>query len=220
MSFFKRAVKLYSNEIHHLQVRMCKLYLKGSCSKGEECKDSHDVEQYRNRLKLLIGVGHDIPVDKSDYWRFRKTSNLAELSEEESAYFDPAICYERSKDKVCGICLDVVLEKENDEQRRFGLLLKCKHVFCITCIRQWRKRKLSCPECRRTSTYIVPSSFHIDNKQAKEKVFIDYMFAFAEIYCNFDEKSIFDYLQQRIQYPKECSCKPLCTSFGTFEAFG
>jgi E3 ubiquitin-protein ligase makorin len=46
----------------------------------------------------------------------------------------------RSKDKTCGVCFEVVMEKPPREQR-FGILPNCNHCFCLTCIRKWRQAK-------------------------------------------------------------------------------
>ena len=46
-----------------------------------------------------------------------------------------------SREKTCGICMDVVLEKEPTSARRFGILENCNHCFCLSCIRQWRCAK-------------------------------------------------------------------------------
>ena len=46
-----------------------------------------------------------------------------------------------SREKTCGICLDVVLEKKELSDRRFGILENCSHCFCLPCIRRWRCQK-------------------------------------------------------------------------------
>ena len=43
---------------------------------------------------------------------------------------EESFAYERSKDLSCGICLDIILEKESRRESRFGLLTDCDHVFC------------------------------------------------------------------------------------------
>lgn len=48
---------------------------------------------------------------------------------------------QRSKDKVCGICMDTVVEKTPITSSRFGILEKCNHIFCLDCIRKWRGTK-------------------------------------------------------------------------------
>jgi E3 ubiquitin-protein ligase makorin len=49
--------------------------------------------------------------------------------------------YQRSQDKQCGICFETVLEKQPKVEQRFGLLSDCNHVFCLSCIRTWRRAK-------------------------------------------------------------------------------
>ncbi|KAF3855550.1 hypothetical protein F7725_016273 [Dissostichus mawsoni] len=39
---------------------------------------------------------------------------------------------------VCSICMELVVQKLNPCERRFGILSSCCHTFCLTCIRQWR----------------------------------------------------------------------------------
>jgi E3 ubiquitin-protein ligase makorin len=46
----------------------------------------------------------------------------------------------RSKEKSCGICFEVIMEKANGEQR-FGILPNCNHCFCLSCIRKWRQAR-------------------------------------------------------------------------------
>lgn len=46
----------------------------------------------------------------------------------------------RSKDKTCGICFEVIMEK-SDREQRFGILPNCNHIFCLACIRKWRQAK-------------------------------------------------------------------------------
>jgi E3 ubiquitin-protein ligase makorin len=42
---------------------------------------------------------------------------------------------------VCGICMEVVYEKANPSERRFGILSNCNHTYCLKCIRKWRSAK-------------------------------------------------------------------------------
>ncbi|KAF6364770.1 hypothetical protein mRhiFer1_009888 [Rhinolophus ferrumequinum] len=64
---------------------------------------------------------------------------------------------------VCGICMEVVYEKANPSECRFGILSNCSHTYCLKCIRKWRSAKQfeskiikSCPECRITSNFLIP----------------------------------------------------------------
>uniref|UniRef100_A0A4W5JDK2 RING-type domain-containing protein n=1 Tax=Hucho hucho TaxID=62062 RepID=A0A4W5JDK2_9TELE len=48
---------------------------------------------------------------------------------------------QRSKDMQCGVCMEVVFEKANPSERRFGILSNCCHCYCLKCIRKWRSAK-------------------------------------------------------------------------------
>ena len=48
---------------------------------------------------------------------------------------------QRSADKQCGICLDIVVDKKCQQEARFGILSGCNHIFCLECIRKWRAAK-------------------------------------------------------------------------------
>lgn len=87
---------------------------------------------------------------------------------------------QRSREKSCGVCFEVIMEKASGEQR-FGILPNCNHCFCLSCIRKWRQAKQfdnkiirACPECRATSDFVCPSMYWVDNKEEKEKLITDY----------------------------------------------
>ena len=46
-----------------------------------------------------------------------------------------------SREKTCGICLEVVMDKKGMGERPFGILENCNHCFCLRCIRMWRCQK-------------------------------------------------------------------------------
>ncbi|KAG7270862.1 hypothetical protein CRUP_032251 [Coryphaenoides rupestris] len=52
-----------------------------------------------------------------------------------------AFAAQLSQDKVCSICMEVVVQKTNPSERRFGILSSCCHTYCLACIRQWRCAK-------------------------------------------------------------------------------
>lgn len=109
---------------------------------------------------------------------------------------------QRSLDKSCGICMDIILEKEPISERRFGILEKCNHVFCLSCIRKWRKVKTfesnnhidsvldpvvtrACPECRIASDFITPSQYWVDTEDEKKKLIEDYKVALSKKHCKY-----------------------------------
>lgn len=54
---------------------------------------------------------------------------------------EKAFAFQASQDKVCSICMEVILEKASASERRFGILSSCNHTYCLSCIRQWRCAK-------------------------------------------------------------------------------
>ncbi|KAB0801132.1 hypothetical protein PPYR_05486 [Photinus pyralis] len=97
----------------------------------------------------------------------------------------------QSKDKICGICFDIVVEKETSD-RRFGILNRCNHVFCLSCIRQWRQARnfenkvvKSCPSCRVPSEFVCPSNYWVDTKEEKDKLIKCYKQVLAYKPCKY-----------------------------------
>lgn len=97
----------------------------------------------------------------------------------------------RSKEKTCGVCFEVIMEKSAREQR-FGILPNCNHCFCLTCIRRWRQAKQfdnkiirACPECRVTSDFVCPSMYWVDTKEDKDKLIKDYKCALSQKDCKY-----------------------------------
>jgi hypothetical protein len=84
---------------------------------------------------------------------------------------------ERSRDKLCGICNDEVISKQNFNgdllpsiDRRFALFEKCNHTFCLKCIEAWMMTG-TCPVCTTTSNYVIPSEYWIECEKEKNEYF-------------------------------------------------
>lgn len=115
---------------------------------------------------------------------FNETQRLQhrdECLQEHEREMELSFAVQRSKDKVCGICMDTVVEKKPVTSSRFGILEKCNHTFCLDCIRKWRGTKQfdnrtirACPECRVSSDFVVPSKYWIEDQEDKEKLIRDY----------------------------------------------
>eukprot|EP00746_Dinoflagellata_sp_MGD_P132662 gnl/MRDRNA2_/MRDRNA2_66370_c0_seq2.p1 gnl/MRDRNA2_/MRDRNA2_66370_c0~~gnl/MRDRNA2_/MRDRNA2_66370_c0_seq2.p1 ORF type:complete len:273 (+),score=59.69 gnl/MRDRNA2_/MRDRNA2_66370_c0_seq2:53-871(+) len=65
----------------------------------------------------------------------------------------------KKADIECGICF----ENPTAKGSRIGMLENCDHVFCLQCIRSWRKQREQdkqnlrmCPLCRNESGFVVP----------------------------------------------------------------
>lgn len=103
---------------------------------------------------------------------------------------------QRSMGKTCGICMDVIMDKEPSSARRFGILEKCNHVFCLECIQKWRQAKQfenvldpvvtrSCPECRVTSDFVTPSQYWYETEEEKIKLIEKYKEAMSKKPCKY-----------------------------------
>ena len=94
---------------------------------------------------------------------------------------------QRSTSLACGVCLEPVLAKRGV---RFGLLEGCDHVFCLPCLREWRKTHdlrpevaRSCPECRAPSHFVTPSLVHLTGER-KRRMVVSYLEGMRTIPCH------------------------------------
>ncbi|XP_065830116.1 uncharacterized protein [Oscarella lobularis] len=100
--------------------------------------------------------------------------------------------YKRSQGIQCSICLDVVMDKRNPVDRRFGILSDCKHPFCLPCIRKWRnlshadnKIIRACPICRVPSWFVTPSITWIVEDEEKKRLIDEYKQALSAKPCRY-----------------------------------
>ena len=82
---------------------------------------------------------------------------------------------------TCGICLQSVLV----EGRRFGLLPKCSHTFCLDCIKAWRNKSKcrKCPICRISSVFVIPSCRFFSFPDTKRRRIEEYLKFLSERPC-------------------------------------
>ncbi|ETN67799.1 makorin [Anopheles darlingi] len=104
----------------------------------------------------------------------------AECIKQHELDMEHSFAVQRSRDKTCGVCLEIILEKPPREQR-FGILPNCNHIFCLECIRTWRKMsnfenniKRGCPTCRTPSDFVCPSFVWVESGEEKERLIVDY----------------------------------------------
>jgi len=90
-------------------------------------------------------------------------------------------------DSTCGICLENVY---NTQHKQFGLLSGCNHIFCHTCLMQWRRRsevssslRRVCPTCREPSNYVIPSNIFPANQSQKMIIVENYKQKCSTIPC-------------------------------------
>jgi len=164
--------------------KICRYRLRGNCRFDDLCRYSHDVLQNDN-LRPQISNNADEVVGHAN--RYSRPMTGANATEEMKLSFAIA----KSQDKMCGICLETVVKKRGRECR-FGILPKCKHIFCLTCIRRWRQAeyiednvKRGCPECRVFSEFVCPSAYWVDTKEEKDKLLSEYRAAMGAKDCKY-----------------------------------
>ncbi|XP_043944418.1 E3 ubiquitin-protein ligase makorin-1 [Protopterus annectens] len=167
-----------------LKKQLCPYATVGECRYGENCAYLHgDVCD-------LCGLQVLHPVDTA-----QRSQHIKLCIETHEKDMELSFAVQRSKDVICGICMEVVYEKTNPSDRRFGILSNCSHTYCLKCIRKWRNAKhfeskiiKSCPECRITSNFVIPSEYWVEDKEEKQKLIMKYKEAMSNKSCRyFDE---------------------------------
>jgi E3 ubiquitin-protein ligase makorin len=95
---------------------------------------------------------------------------------------------------TCSICLQHI----HVEGKRFGLLPRCNHLFCLECILSWRAKSAQCPStrsgakqcpvCRIPSYFVIPSGrFYIG--EFKKRRAVEYLNFLALKPCRYYSES-------------------------------
>ncbi|XP_053110741.1 E3 ubiquitin-protein ligase makorin-1 isoform X4 [Hemicordylus capensis] len=139
-----------------MKKQLCPYAAVGECRYGENCVYIHGDVCDMCGLQVLH------PADSA-----QRSLHIKSCIEAHEKDMELSFAVQRSKDMVCGICMEVVYEKANPSERRFGILSNCNHTYCLKCIRKWRSAKQfeskiikSCPECRITSNFVIPTTSH------------------------------------------------------------
>uniref|UniRef100_A0A8C5F9R4 E3 ubiquitin-protein ligase makorin-2 n=1 Tax=Gadus morhua TaxID=8049 RepID=A0A8C5F9R4_GADMO len=147
-------------------MQLCPYAAAGQCHYGNTCPYLHGDLCEICRLHVLH------PSDPEQRRAHEKVCMLAFESDMERAF-----AAQLSQDKVCSICMEVVVQKTNPSERRFGILSSCCHTYCLACIRQWRCAKQfdnkiikSCPECRLVSEFVIPSVYWVEDQEDKDRL--------------------------------------------------
>ncbi|KAM5170156.1 E3 ubiquitin-protein ligase makorin-1 isoform 2-T2 [Mantella aurantiaca] len=167
-----------------LKKQLCPYAAVGECRYGENCVYLHGDPCDMCGLQVLH------PTEMS-----QRSEHIKSCIEAHEKDMELSFAIQRSKDIVCGICMEVVYEKTNLSERRFGILSNCNHSYCLKCIRRWRSAKQfeskiikSCPECRITSNFVIPSEYWVEEKEEKQKLIQKYKEAMSNKSCRyFDE---------------------------------
>ena len=182
---------------------ICRFFVMGTCKFGVACSFSHDIPVVEEELKK---VRKNIPCK----WWFQKKKSCRFGSHCHFSHNAIDVCSEIANDEDlndtekrnstttcsdvkdekfdCGVCLENVVLSG----KRFGLLSKCEHCFCIDCLRKWRNRKSkqdpvvtsSCPTCRVTSDMVLPFKNFVVGHE-KEILFQRYKSEMEKIPCRY-----------------------------------
>ncbi|XP_030209063.1 putative E3 ubiquitin-protein ligase makorin-1 isoform X2 [Gadus morhua] len=110
--------------------QLCPYAAAGECRYGVNCAYLHGDVCDMCGLQVLH------PTDNAQ--RSDHTKACIEAHEKD---MEISFAIQRSKDMMCGVCMEVVFEKTNPSERRFGILSNCSHCYCLKCIRKWRSAK-------------------------------------------------------------------------------
>jgi len=169
----------------------CKFFLMNRCNKGEYCSFRHDVQMEEISTKPTFT---QIPKRKPIPCKFFQSGScfkgiactFSHALERDTLSEDSTL--KEGHEQSCSICLENVVTNH----KRFGLLSGCDHVFCLECIREWRKQADSevvrtCPLCRQQSHYVIPSDLFVTG-EAKKSVEITYRKTLNCIPCKYFAK--------------------------------
>ncbi|XP_071960923.1 probable E3 ubiquitin-protein ligase makorin-1 [Antedon mediterranea] len=163
---------------------LCPFLLQGYCPDNDMCPYTHgDLCEYCRQPCL-----HP---DQPDLNKEHIKDCIAGHEEE----MEKAFAFQRSKDVVCGICMEIILEKTNAKERKFGILSDCKHPYCLSCIRKWRSAKhyekkvvRGCPTCRISSNFVTPSDYWVEDPEEKKKIIDKYKSVLGNKHCKYFNK--------------------------------
>ncbi|KAB5542320.1 hypothetical protein PHYPO_G00090310 [Pangasianodon hypophthalmus] len=167
-----------------LKKQLCPYAAVGECRYGLNCAYLHgDVCD-------MCGLQALHPSDTA-----QRSQHIRACIEAHEKDMEISFAIQRSKDMMCGVCMEVVFEKANPSERRFGILSNCNHCYCLKCIRKWRSAKQfeskiikSCPECRITSNFVIPSEYWVEDKEEKQNLIQKYKDGMGSKPCRyFDE---------------------------------
>ncbi|KAM4613372.1 E3 ubiquitin-protein ligase makorin-2 [Polymixia lowei] len=163
------------------QPQLCPYAAAGQCHYGNSCPYLHGDLCDICRLHVLH------PHDPEQRRAHQKVCMLVFQSDMERAF-----AVQLSQDKVCSICMEVVVQKATPSERRFGILSSCCHTFCLACIRLWRCAKQfdnkiikSCPECRVVSEFVIPSVYWVEDQEDKDRLIDHFKSGVSKKMCKY-----------------------------------
>ena len=116
---------------------LCPYYFMGSCRYGEECTYIHgdlcelcsqhclhptdEVQRLQHNQVRKILSCHRVFINSSFFFQDCLLQHKLDM--------EKSFAVARSRDKACGICMEIIWEKLPSTKQRFGLLPNCSHCF-------------------------------------------------------------------------------------------
>nr|GMC89206.1 putative RING-type E3 ubiquitin transferase C3H69 isoform X1 [Ipomoea batatas] len=158
---------------------ICSFAAAGNCLRGEKCSQIH------GDLCPTCGKQCLHPFKPQDREEHLKACKKRQWHLE---------ILKHSQEIECSVCLERVLSKPTEAERKFGILSECDHPFCIVCIRNWRSSSPSsgldvnsalraCPICRKRSYFVIPSVIWYNTKEEKQEIIDSYKAKLRTIDC-------------------------------------
>lgn len=160
---------------------LCPFAIKGTCRYGDNCCYTHGgVCEFCNMACL-----HPFDTEMN-------AKHTEECIKNHEITMEESFAFQNSKGVSCSICMDVVMEKTNPKDRKFGILTNCTHPFCLECIRKWRSSRdcekkvvRACPVCRVASNFVCPSDFWVNDEKEKTTLIKNYKDALSKKDCKY-----------------------------------
>jgi len=170
--------------IEEAESQLCPFSLMEECRYGENCAYVHGL-LCDMCMQPILHPSHEA----------QRRHHQKSCMQQHEAEMEQAFAVAKSRDRTCGICMEVVVDKMPKTEARFGIMPNCNHCFCLSCLRKWRQAKQfenkiirACPECRQTSDYICPSKYWMDTPEEKEKLFEEYRANLVKKECKYFNK--------------------------------
>eukprot|EP00903_Cladosiphon_okamuranus_P008007 g7725.t2 len=146
--------------------KSCTFFLRGRCRYGDRCRFSHDVVHESDGKEK---EGGEEEKEEEEEGEDAIATMEAALDEAERI---------QSRNEECGVCLEVVSKREGTKERTFGILMGCRHVYCLSCITEWRDKVVrgiqskshECSECRVPSPLVVPRKTVVTDPERKARL--------------------------------------------------
>ncbi|VDM55998.1 unnamed protein product [Angiostrongylus costaricensis] len=153
---------------------LCPYFEMGEC-KNEECQFVHGLTC--DMCSRACVHPYDEKQQKQHFMECLKAHEIA---------MEQAFAEAKGAGKSCGICMENIVEKS----LRFGILEGCRHCFCLDCIQFYsqvfkRFRYRSCPECRKHSNFVIPSTLWVEEEEEKRILCEVYRSNMAQKQCKY-----------------------------------